>query len=72
MTVVAGALSSQDFLAGSIKGNRTSKAVLPGNVVSSYSYDPVYELTKAGGPPFETVLNFRVAAPSWFSKGRRV
>jgi hypothetical protein len=26
----------------------------------------------AGGAAFEAVSNFRVAAPSWFSKGRRV
>jgi hypothetical protein len=25
----------------------------------------------AGGAAFETVLIFRVAAPSWYSKGRR-
>jgi RHS repeat-associated protein len=27
-------------------GNRTSKTVLPSNLTSAYSYDPVYELTK--------------------------
>jgi len=24
---------------------------------------------RAGGPPFETILIFRVAAPSWFFEG---
>jgi YD repeat-containing protein len=33
-------------------------------------YDP--SVGRAGGPPFEAVLNFRVAASSWFAKGRRV
>jgi len=38
----------------------------------AWTWSLVLALCVAGGAAFETVLNFRVAAPSWASKGRRV
>jgi hypothetical protein len=39
-----------------------------GHVFSARNISAGYRLVKAGGPGFVTVLNFRVADPSWVSR----